>query len=146
MFNGGPSSTSFLARVRLYKEAEPDAGFGSPLNNTIFDFAGSGTTFSYTHALDGATGNYRVEFVFTHLGNTDPDAPLAGGSFAGMFLIETNQCPADFNSDNTLDVFDVFAFLDAFNASDLSADFTQDGTLDIFDVFAFLDAFKSGCA
>jgi len=46
---------------------------------------------------------------------------------------------------NTLDIFDVFAYLDAFNAGAASADFTGDGTLDIFDVFAFLDIFNAGC-
>ena len=45
----------------------------------------------------------------------------------------------------TLDVFDVFAYLDGFNAGDLGADITGDGQLDIFDVFAFLDLFNAGC-
>jgi len=56
-----------------------------------------------------------------------------------------NLCPADFTNDGTLDIFDVFAFLDAFNANDPSADFTGDGSFDIFDVFGFLDAFNAGC-
>jgi hypothetical protein len=54
-------------------------------------------------------------------------------------------CPADFTGDGALDIFDVFAYLDLFNASDLAADFTSDGVLDIFDVFAFLDSFNAGC-
>jgi len=56
-----------------------------------------------------------------------------------------SDCPADFTGDGTLDIFDVFAFLDAFNAMDPAADFTDDGLYDIFDVFAFLDAFNAGC-
>jgi hypothetical protein len=54
-------------------------------------------------------------------------------------------CAADFTGDGALDIFDVFAFLDAFNASDPAADFTGDGSFDIFDVFGFLDAFNAGC-
>lgn len=54
-------------------------------------------------------------------------------------------CPADFTGDGTLDVFDVFAFLEAFNTSDPAADFTGDGSYDIFDVFGFLDVFNAGC-
>ena len=54
-------------------------------------------------------------------------------------------CPADFTDDGVLDIFDVFAFLDAFNAGDPAADFTGDGSFDIFDVFGFLDAFNAGC-
>ncbi|MCA9303019.1 MAG: S8 family serine peptidase [Phycisphaerales bacterium] len=46
---------------------------------------------------------------------------------------------------DTLDIFDVFAYLDLFNAGDLGADITGDGTLDIFDVFGFLDIFNAGC-
>jgi len=68
-------------------------------------------------------------FVSVHLG------ALAGAA----------PCPADFTGDGTLDIFDVFAFLDAFNNADPSADFTGDGSFDIFDVFAFLDAFNAGC-
>ena len=55
------------------------------------------------------------------------------------------DCSADFTGDGSLDIFDVFAFLDAFNGGASSADFTGDGALDIFDVFAFLDAFNAGC-
>lgn len=56
-----------------------------------------------------------------------------------------SQCAPDITDDGSLDVFDVFAFLDAFNRGDPAADFTMDGSLDIFDVFAFLDAFAVGC-
>jgi len=61
------------------------------------------------------------------------------------FTITTDSCAADFTGEGTLDVFDVFAFLDAFDAMEPAADFTGDGAFDIFDVFAFLDAFKAGC-
>jgi len=56
-----------------------------------------------------------------------------------------SECTADFTGDGVLDVFDVFAFLDAFNLGETVADFTGDGVLDVFDVFAFLDAFNAGC-
>ena len=55
----------------------------------------------------------------------------------------TLACTADLTGDGNLDIFDVFAYLDLFNAGNLAADFTGDGTLDIFDVFAFLDAFNN---
>jgi hypothetical protein len=54
-------------------------------------------------------------------------------------------CQADFTGDNFLDVFDVFLFLDLFNAASPRADFTGDGSLDIFDVFLFLDFYNGGC-
>jgi len=54
-------------------------------------------------------------------------------------------CLADLTGDGSLDIFDVFAYLDLFTASDLAADFTSDGKLNIFDVFAYLDVFNAGC-
>jgi len=79
------------------------------------------------------------------LGDT---AYLADDSF-GLQIVgltdDCSDCPADFTGDGTLDIFDVFAFLDAFNASDPAADFTGDGEFDIFDIFDYLSAFNAGC-
>lgn len=56
-----------------------------------------------------------------------------------------SPCLADINSDQTLDFFDVSAFLTAFSAQDTVADFNGDGIFDFFDVSAFLTSFSSGC-
>jgi hypothetical protein len=54
-------------------------------------------------------------------------------------------CPADLNSDGSLDFFDISAFLSAFTSEDPAADFNNDGSFNFFDVSAFLAAFTSGC-
>ncbi|MCA9303907.1 MAG: FG-GAP repeat protein [Phycisphaerales bacterium] len=54
-------------------------------------------------------------------------------------------CTVDFTGEGTIDLFDLFAYLELFNLGDLAADFTGDGAIDVFDVFAFLDAFNAGC-
>ena len=54
-------------------------------------------------------------------------------------------CQADYTMDGLLDIFDIFAFLDVFNAGDPAGDFNADGVFDVFDVFAYLDAFNAGC-
>jgi hypothetical protein len=73
-------------------------------------------------------------------------SPTGTVYFDDLCIVQgATPCPADFTEDGALDIFDVFAFLDAFNASDPAADFTGDGSFDIFDVFAFLDAFNAGC-
>lgn len=59
--------------------------------------------------------------------------------------VSLSDCTADFTGEGALDIFDVFAFLEAFNTMAADADFTGDGSFDIFDVFAFLDAFNAGC-
>jgi len=81
--------------------------------------------------------------IATGSGPFMPETEL-GGAFISH---ESNAAcsAADFTSDGVLDIFDVFAFLDAFNAGDPSADFTGDGAFDIFDVFGFLDVFNAGC-
>jgi len=54
-------------------------------------------------------------------------------------------CLADLNYDDTLDFFDVQAFLNFYAGVDQRADFVADGMLDFFDVLAFLQAFSAGC-
>ncbi|MCA9302843.1 MAG: hypothetical protein KC996_01840 [Phycisphaerales bacterium] len=66
-----------------------------------------------------------------------------------MFCSVSGPCPdycrADFTGDELIDIFDVFAYLDLFNAADELADLDMDGEFSIFDVFMFLDAYQLGC-
>jgi uncharacterized Ntn-hydrolase superfamily protein len=48
---------------------------------------------------------------------------------------------ADFDASGALDVFDVFAFLDAWNAGDLATDVHEDGSIDPQDIAAFIELF-----
>ena len=75
----------------------------------------------------------------------DSEAGIDGGTVSVVAVDDCSGCPADFTGDGSLDIFDVFAFLDAFNTMNPAADFTGDGSFDIFDVFGFLDAFNAGC-
>ncbi|MEK6700702.1 MAG: PQQ-binding-like beta-propeller repeat protein [Planctomycetota bacterium] len=76
------------------------------------------------------------------------------GSSAGGYLyaidLVTPTCPADFNSDGTLDFFDYDAFVTCFEGGTCSpgksADFDADGTVDFFDYDAFVVAFETGCS
>jgi hypothetical protein len=99
----------------------------------------------YLWALDLQVGGATSESVyFVHgFGIDDKEAHGAAIDWVNANLL--SACAADITGDGTLDIFDVFGFLDLFNAGDLAADFTSDGTLDIFDVFAFLDVFNAGC-
>ncbi|MCA9303842.1 MAG: hypothetical protein KC996_06945 [Phycisphaerales bacterium] len=67
------------------------------------------------------------------------------GFWGGAFASDQGCGRADFTGDQVLDVFDVFAFLDAFNNAQVAADFTGDGLFDVFDVFGFLGEFNQGC-
>jgi predicted nucleotidyltransferase len=65
---------------------------------------------------------------------------------AGIHTITALPCAADFSPDGSLDIFDVFAYLDLFNNTHPQADLTNDGAHDIFDVFAFLKQYNAGCS
>ncbi|MBL8763007.1 MAG: PEP-CTERM sorting domain-containing protein [Phycisphaerae bacterium] len=54
-------------------------------------------------------------------------------------------CFADFNADHSVDDFDYFDFLNAFNLNAPEADYNQDGNVDDFDYFDFLNDFFAGC-
>lgn len=55
-------------------------------------------------------------------------------------------CPADFDGDGTLTLFDFLAFQTAFDAGEPSADFDGNGIIDMFDILAFQTAFQAGCS
>jgi hypothetical protein len=59
--------------------------------------------------------------------------------------LSTPACVPDFDSDGTLDFFDVAAFLSAFQASDPAADLTDDAAFDFFDIARFFGLFSKGC-
>ncbi|MCA9302762.1 MAG: hypothetical protein KC996_01420 [Phycisphaerales bacterium] len=97
------------------------------------------SAITYWSSLSAPNENLtRVEFTLS----TNPGSP--GGSLYIDDLAITD-CPADLVDDGLLDIFDVFAFLNAFNAGSLEVDMNGDGLLDIFDVFEYLDAFNAGC-
>lgn len=54
-------------------------------------------------------------------------------------------CAANIVPDESLDFFDVQAFLNFYADGDARADIVPDGDLDFFDVQAFLNAFAGGC-
>jgi len=136
-------------------------GFGA-----LGDIAPSvGAYRAYRHGLrqsfaTGASMLYRRSGI--DAGYTPPDAGLPDVAIGALGLAELirpgttdavlapayqNPCPADFASPaGVLDVFDVFAYLDAFNTQNPSADLARPfGEFDIFDVFAYLSAFNAGC-
>ncbi|RMH14854.1 MAG: hypothetical protein D6695_00185, partial [Planctomycetota bacterium] len=54
-------------------------------------------------------------------------------------------CRGDWNSDGSVDFFDLLSFLAAFSALDPSADLNGDGTHNFFDVLQFLNDLAAGC-
>lgn len=54
-------------------------------------------------------------------------------------------CRVDFDGNGTRNPTDIFAYLNAYFASNLAADWDGNGTLQPTDIFAFLNAYFAGC-
>ena len=57
----------------------------------------------------------------------------------------TITCPADFDGNGALEPADIFGFVDAWFAGDLSADANGDGVEAVGDVLTYLDHWAAGC-
>ena len=127
----------------------PD-GFGT-LVNLVSD------NLTQIRYLDGGSNYLAQSELSMHLGIGSDTHTLATITYANAqtdtirlpagtnTTITALPCPADFSPSGALDVFDVFAFLEAFNNAHPQADLTDDAAHDIFDVFAFLDLYNAGC-
>jgi hypothetical protein len=122
--SSGPNSTPHLAKW----------------NGTEWEAVGAGANDNLLGAIVFDAGEGEALHLGGNFSALDGSASARVGS-----LLASAVCDADLTGDGVLDVFDVFAYLDLFNASDLAADLTGDGVLDVFDVFAFLDLFNAGC-
>lgn len=62
-------------------------------------------------------------------------------------IADNDPCPSppDFIDDDTLDFFDLSAYLTLFNNQDPQADLTDDGSFDFFDLSMYLTLFGEGC-
>ena len=71
---------------------------------------------------------------------------IAGIQYINLTAPVKSDCIADFNNDDSVNVFDVFAFLVAFSNQDPAADLALPfNTWNVFDVFEFLAIFSAGC-
>jgi len=55
------------------------------------------------------------------------------------------SCPADFQSDGTVNFYDISKYIQAYVNGDQIADMTDDLQVDVNDIMAFLDAYNAGC-
>jgi hypothetical protein len=79
---------------------------------------------------------------------------IATSVFAGVpcpskyrCLLQTNVCgcPADYNGDTVLDLFDYLDFVADFAANSPNSDYNGDTVIDFFDYLDFVAAFAAGC-
>jgi hypothetical protein len=77
-----------------------------------------------------------------------PESLVFGGTLAVDLVIFATpaSCGADVNGDGSVNFFDLAAFIDLYNAGDVSADIAPPfGVINFFDLAAFLDLYNAGC-
>lgn len=82
--------------------------------------------------------------------SVNSDANIDAGEFVRVRLCALNLslpgcCLADFNRDGARNVNDIFVFLAAWFAKDLSTDINASGASEVTDIFAFLSLWFAGC-
>lgn len=132
---------------------------------TNFTHANPAVIFEYTLLLDGSPGARLIgdEFIprpecirryfnaYTspdgrqHRFGHDPCIPSGEEIDYSPAEVVVAECPADFNHDRQVDLFDYLDFAAAFAAMDAAADFNNDGRVDFFDYLDFAGAFDAGC-
>lgn len=108
---------------------------------------------SLIHSMTGGSNNrivrlttngqyqLRGEFDTGMLSLTSGGNALSRGASVKASLV----CVADYNASGTITVQDIFDFLTAWFAGDLSADSNATGTVTVQDVFDFLGVWFTGC-
>ncbi|MCA9300136.1 MAG: hypothetical protein KDA28_13780 [Phycisphaerales bacterium] len=118
-------------------------------NEMYFCTMGEALNAYVRHTTDGGqTWTYALygEFKGVANGLAEVDGDLWCVGTDGNIFARRDTCVADVTGDGILDVFDVLAFLEAFEASDPAADLAAPtGTFDVFDVLMFLSLFDAGC-
>lgn len=126
---GGPHVKVFdgITQTAPMQE-DPDSPFANLPAGDFFKIGRSRTNFQAAlHGDPGWNTNTPVDEVLLDVASITPD------------------CPADWNFDEAVDVFDLLGYLDEWFAGTAAADLTGDETTDVFDLLAYLDLWFAGC-
>lgn len=122
------------------------------VNGAVIEFARN-STGAWTRVLAGdfdampaAGGNFRVARSRSNISRAIHDQPEWTSAFLpDTFAPSIPDCVADFNLSGNATVQDLFDFLEAWFAGDLSADINENMSVTVQDIFEFLRAWFNGC-
>lgn len=135
---------------------------GEPISNAAWASSDDGSKLTWSTEDFSANPNanaIRWGTMYNFWFETD-SAPTTGDIEIGLFRTgvpasvsasatvptAAATCLADFNNDDSVNFFDVSAYIAAFNAQDASADIAEPfGSFNFFDVSAFISAYNAGC-
>lgn len=116
---------------------------GGPYEITVWSIDGGGV-------VNASGGPYTLSGT---IGQHDAGPAMDGGGFVveGGFwpaAVLTEICSVDLAPPfGTINLFDLFAFLDLYNQQDPAADIAAPfGTINVFDLLAYLEAYNAGCS
>jgi len=134
--------------------------------DTRFDFEVDLSVPGVRAYLQRSLAEGRVRFAITslHQTNFDPENPGGGPGALTFPIFYTSENPlaqllgltprmqltvwvgsrADFDQSGTVNIFDLIAFLAAWNAGDPLTDIDGNGALSVFDIIGFLNEFNAG--
>ena len=93
-----------------------------------------------------ATNQFKVRFTASDIGTGSVVEAAVDAVRLTVAACVNPSCPADFDGDGSVDLFDYDAFVTCFETPGCSgADFDGDGTVDFFDYDAFVVAFETPC-
>jgi hypothetical protein len=122
------------------------------INETLDLAAFSPVAVDLAGTLVESGGVYTLDGSFTFGGSSvvEPNIPVTASiestvTITGTGIGTPSGCPASFDGDGDADIFDILAFLAAWNMGDPRTDLNDNGSADIFDVLGFLEIWNMGC-
>ena len=101
---------------------------------------------SYTLAAGPYEFRVRATSTDETSGFEEVQDSLAAASYrVDALVIDSSACPADYDLDGVLTLFDFLAYGSLFASGDERAELTGDGVLNIHDFLVFLSLFDQGC-
>jgi hypothetical protein len=152
------------SRLSLVSGSYDTTHFGLPLTNPAI---AHGNQIDLAAGINGFVGQQPTSadqdvahLVFAPVGTgcmpqvrVRPSSPptrltdLDGVAIGTLLTISPwSNCPADFNRSGSLEIQDIFDFLNAWFAGTCRADFDGASGLQVSDIFAFLNAWFGGCS
>lgn len=139
VYNDRPTTAGGQAFTNVVKFAQTD---GTPVTYSVVDSAGNPV------GLPSGVGYY--DFAWHEESQTLCIVDFANRSVYVLRQFDGSACecdsPANLNCDDTVNVFDLFAYLQNYNAGDPSADLAEPfDTINVFDLFEYLRLYGLGC-